>query len=349
MSSSVSRPVSWLDLARVSAGEPFAESIARSVRLAQSADRLGYTRLWFAEHHNMPHIASSATSLLIQHIAGSTERIRVGSGGIMLPNHSPLVIAEQFGTLETLFPGRIDLGLGRAPGTDGQTMRALRRDGTEAERFHSDVMELSGYLTGHSRIPEVNAFPGHGTNVPLYILGSSLFGAQLAATLGLPYAFASHFAPQMLEQAAAHYRENFNAAGSLLGPEAKPHFIAAANVVTHDDSETARDQLRQAENGWIKMMLGRGRTLTADDVENLRDHPAGQQVLGMLSRTAVGNREEAVTWLDNFADQVAADELMLVNLAPDEEVQHRALELLAPASGASQSRDGRQEPSVLGR
>lgn len=330
MSSSVSRPLSWLDLARVRGDESIGEGIARSVRLAQTADQRGYTRLWFAEHHNMPSIASSATSLLIQHIAANTERIRVGSGGIMLPNHSPLVIAEQFGTLETLYPGRIDLGLGRAPGTDGPTMRALRRDGTEAERFHSDVMELSGYLTGHSRIPEVNAYPGHSTDVPLYILGSSLFGAQLAATLGLPYSFASHFAPQMLEQAAQTYRENFNAAGSLLGPDAQPHFIAAANVVVHDEAETAREQLRKAENGWIKQMLGRGRQLSDDDVEQLRDHPAGQQVLSMLSRTAVGGREDVVTWLENFADQVEADELMLVNLAPDEDVQHRALELLAP-------------------
>ena len=153
MSITASRPLSLLDLARVNPGEPIAEGIARSRRLAQTADSRGYTRLWFAEHHNMPHVASSATSLLIQHIAAATENIRVGAGGIMLPNHSPLVIAEQFGTLETLFPGRIDLGLGRAPGTDGVTMRALRRDGTEADRFQSDVMELNGYLAGYSRVP----------------------------------------------------------------------------------------------------------------------------------------------------------------------------------------------------
>src|SRR5699024_7364617 len=195
------------------------------------------------------------------------------------------------------------LGLGRAPGTDGQTMSALRRDGTESDRFHADVMELSGYLTGHTRIPEVNAFPGHGTDVPLYILGSSLYGAQLAVTLGLPYAFASHFAPQMLEQAAQTYRENFSASGSLLGPEAQPHFIAAANVVVHDDADTARDQLHRAENSWIKMMLGRNRSLTEDDVEQLRDHPAGQQVLSMLSRTATGAPEEVTAWLESFADQ----------------------------------------------
>ncbi|GAA4833202.1 LLM class flavin-dependent oxidoreductase [Garicola koreensis] len=335
MSSPVSRPLSWLDLARVRQGEPMADAINRSVRLAQTADRSGYTRIWFAEHHNMPHIASSATSLLIQHIAANTEHLRVGAGGIMLPNHSPLVIAEQFGTLGTLYPGRIDLGLGRAPGTDGQTMRALRRDGTESDRFHADVMELSGYLTGHTRIPEVNAFPGHGTDVPLYILGSSLYGAQLAATLGLPYAFASHFAPQMLEQAAQTYRENFSASGSLLGPDAQPHFIAAANVVVHDDADTARDQRHRAENSWIKMMLGRNRSLAEDDVEQLRDHPAGQQVLGMLSRTASGGPDEVTAWLESFADQVQADELMLVNLAPDEQVQHRAVELLAPSPAQS--------------
>ncbi|WP_345478517.1 LLM class flavin-dependent oxidoreductase [Nesterenkonia rhizosphaerae] len=330
MTDSVSRPLSVLDLARVSEGSSIADGIARSVRLAQSADQLGYTRLWFAEHHNMPHVASSATSLLIQHIASQTSRIRVGAGGIMLPNHAPLVIAEQFGTLETLYPGRIDLGLGRAPGTDGATMRALRRDGTEADRFQSDVMELNGYLTGYSRIPGVNAYPGWRTEVPMFILGSSLFGAQLAAKLGLPYAFASHFAPQMLEHAAHTYREHFDATQSLAGPDATPHFIAAANVIAHDDGELARAQRRRAEDGWIKSMLGRNKPLTDDDVVMLRDHPAGQQVLTMLSKTAAGTREEVTTWLNEFADSVAADELMLVNLAPDEEVQHRTLQLLAP-------------------
>lgn len=327
---SVSRPLSLLDLAVVRSGESSAEAISRSTRLAKTADGLGYTRLWFAEHHNMPHISSSATALIIQHVAAATRNIRVGSGGIMLPNHAPLMIAEQFGTLETLFPGRIDLGLGRAPGTDGATMRALRRDGTEADRFHSDVMELHGYLAGESRIPGVNAYPGSGTNVPLFILGSSLFGAQLAAQLGLPYAFASHFAPQMLSQAAHMYREHFDAANSLLGPDAKPHFIAAANVIAHDDADVARSQRRQAENSWIRNMLGRNKTLTVEEVERLRDHPAGAQVLGMLQRTVAGTPDDVTGWLDAFADEVSADELILVNLAPDEAVQHRTLELLAP-------------------
>lgn len=344
MTTSVNTPLSLLDLARVRHGETISDGIARSLRLAQTADQLGYTRLWFAEHHNMPHVASSATSLLIQHIAAGTKNIRVGAGGIMLPNHAPLVIAEQFGTLATLYPARIDLGLGRAPGTDGATMRALRRDGTEAERFRSDIMELSGYLSGHTRIPGVHAYPGWGTDVPLYILGSSLYGAQLAAQLGLPYAFASHFAPQMLEEAAHAYRAGFNAAGSLLGPDAQPHFIAAANVIAHDDAETAQLQRRKAEEGWIRAMLGRNKELSAEDVELLRDHPAGQQVLGMLSRTSTGTADEVIAWLNSFANQVNADELMLVNLAPDEAVQHRTLELLAPQQSQEEDPDGHSEP-----
>ncbi|GAA1139918.1 LLM class flavin-dependent oxidoreductase [Nesterenkonia lutea] len=339
MSPTASRPLSLLDLAFVRSPETVADGIARSVRLAKTADSLGYSRIWFAEHHNMPNIASSATALLIQHVAAQTSNVRVGSGGIMLPNHAPLMIAEQFGTLETLYPGRIDLGLGRAPGTDGPTMRALRRDGTEADRFQSDVMELSGYLSGYSRIPGVNAYPGSGTDVPLYILGSSLFGAQLAAKLGLPYAFASHFAPQMLNEAAYTYRTTFDAANSLAGPHAKPHFIAAANVIAHDDASLAQDQKTLAENAWIKNHLGRNRQITDDDVHMLRDHPAGRQVLSMLSRAAVGTQQEVVSWLDSFAQEVQADELMLVNLAPDEAVQHRTLELLAPRPAVAASAD----------
>lgn len=333
MTASVTTPLSLLDLARVRTGESIAEGIARSLRLAQHADRLGYTRLWFAEHHNMPHVASSATSLLIQHVAMNTSTIRVGAGGIMLPNHAPLVIAEQFGTLETLYSGRIDLGLGRAPGTDGVTLRALRRDGTEAQRFEEDLLELFSYLSGTSRIPGVAAYPGHGTAVPLFILGSSLYGAQLAARLGLPYAFASHFAPQMLEHAAHTYRHSFDSSQSLLGPGAKPHFIAAANVIAHHEAETAQQQLRAAENGWIRAMLGRGRALTDDDVDALRHHPAGEQVLGMLTQTVAGTAHHVSSWLRDFADRVQADELMLVNLAPDEEIQHTTLDLLAPQSG----------------
>ena len=196
-------PLSILDLATIGKGQTAAESFAGSVAMAQLAEKLGYRRVWYAEHHNMSSIASSATSVLIAHVAAHTETIRLGAGGVMLPNHSPLTIAEQFGTLETLHPGRIDLGLGRAPGSDQNTMRALRRDPQSADTFPQDVLELQGYLTGPTRVQGVEATPGRGTNVPLYILGSSLFGARLAAQLGLPYAFASHFAPNALQDAVA--------------------------------------------------------------------------------------------------------------------------------------------------
>lgn len=329
----VSVPLSLLDLARVGPEEPPAEGIARSVRLAQTADDLGYRRLWFAEHHNMRAIASSATSLMIQHVAAQTSTIRVGAGGVMLPNHSPLVIAEQYGTLETLYPGRIDLGLGRAPGTDQATMGALRRDGSEAQRFPSDVVELHGYLSADTRIPGVHAHPGSGTHVPLYILGSSLFGAQLAAQLGLPYAFASHFAPQALTQAARAYREGFDPSGPLASPDAQPHFIAAVNVIAADDADTANDQHRQAQNEWLQGFFGQQKTLSREDLETLRRHPQAQQVLTMLERTVTGTASEVVAGLESLVQEVQADELILVNLAVDEEHKHRTLQLLAPTSG----------------
>ncbi|GHF97192.1 putative luciferase-like protein [Deinococcus piscis] len=331
----VSVPLSLLDLSRVNRGESVAEGIARSVRLAQTADGLGYHRLWFAEHHNAPNIASSATALVIGHVAGQTQNLRLGAGGIMLPNHSPLVIAEQFGTLETLYPGRIDLGLGRAPGTDGQTMRALRRDGHEAERFPSDVLELHAYLSDQTRVAGVNAYPGAGTHVPLYILGSSLFGAQLAAQFGLPYAFASHFAPAALNEAAQIYRETFDPSGPLAGPAAKPHFIAAANVIAADDAATAHEQRRRAEDGWLDAFLNRGsrRPFSPEDLVAVRQHPQAQQILRMLERTFVGTQAEVTDRLAAFVEEVQADELILVNLAPSEEHQRRTLELLAPHPG----------------
>src|SRR3954454_17915464 len=215
--------LSDLDLAPIGPHETAREALEASVRLAQRAEELGYERVWYAEHHNFASIASSATAVLIAHIAANTRRIRLGAGGVMLPNHAPLVIAEQFGTLATLHPDRIDLGLGRAPGTDQNTMRALRRDANSAESFPQDVVELQGYLSGETRIPHVHAIPGRGTDIPLYILGSSLFGAQLAAALGLPYAFASHFAPQALEAAVAVYRERFEPSAQL----DRPYVIAA--------------------------------------------------------------------------------------------------------------------------
>jgi luciferase family oxidoreductase group 1 len=326
-------PLSLLDLARVRPAETAAEGVARSVRLARTADDLGYHRLWVSEHHNMPGLASSATSLYIQHLAANTTNLRVGSGGIMLPNHSPLVIAEQFGLLETLFPGRIDLGLGRAPGTDGATMQALRRGAAASEHFPADIVELHGYLTGETTVPGVQAYPHHAGGVPLYILGSSLYGAQLAAHLGLPYAFASHFAPEALVEAATIYRDRFDASRSLAGPDATPHFIAAANVVAADDTETATAQYRRTELEWLRSILGRGRDLSDEQLIELREHPSGRQVLGMLARTLVGTGPEVVAGLDALAEEVRADELILVNAAVDEDQQHRTLELLAPQAG----------------
>src|SRR5450432_1453772 len=210
--------LSVLDLASVREGGTVAESFRNSLTLAQHAEKWGYRRFWLAEHHNLVGIASAATSVLIGHVAGGTSTIRVGAGGIMLPNHAPLLIAEQFGTLAAMYPGRIDLGLGRAPGSDQNTMYALRRDPSSADTFPQDVVELQGYLTGLTRVPGVDAVPGKGSHVPLYILGSSLFGAKLAAALGLPYAFASHFAPAALEAALAVYRREFRPSGQLEQP-----------------------------------------------------------------------------------------------------------------------------------
>ena len=195
----MSIPLSILDLAPIGRGQTVGESIAASVALARRAEENGYRRVWYAEHHNMPSIASSATSVLIAHVGAQTREIRLGAGGVMLPNHSPLTIAEQFGTLEAMYPGRIDLGLGRAPGSDQQTQYALRRSPEASDRFPQDVLELQAYLAGETRVPGVDAVPGKGSNVPLFILGSSMYGATHAAALGLPYAFASHFAPQLLE------------------------------------------------------------------------------------------------------------------------------------------------------
>src|SRR6202451_981358 len=233
-------PLSILDLAPIARGETASDSFAGSVALAQRAEELEYLRVWYAEHHNMPGIASSATSVLIAHIGALTRTIRLGAGGVMLPNHAPLPIAEQFGTLAAMYPGRIDLGLGRAPGSDQNTMYALRRDPRSAEAFPQDVVELQGYLAGQSVVPGVDAVPGKGSRVPLYILGSSLFGAKLAAALGLPYAFASHFAPAALGAAIAAYRTEFRPSEQL----ERPYVIVGVNVIAADTASAAQEQLQ---------------------------------------------------------------------------------------------------------
>ncbi|MDY6055542.1 LLM class flavin-dependent oxidoreductase [Micrococcus sp.] len=317
-------PLSLLDLAMVRPGASTADALRESVELARTAQAQGFERVWYAEHHNMPSIASSATAVLVAHVAAHTETIRLGAGGVMLPNHSPLVVAEQFGMLAELHPGRIDLGLGRAPGTDHRTLQALRRDPSASERFPEDVLELQAYLRGDSRIPGVQAYPGTDTDVPLFILGSSAFGAQLAARLGLGYAFASHFAPQMLEHAARLYREHFEPSEAL----AAPHLIVAANVVVAETEQEAARQWEAVRRARIRMMLGRGRELTEAEVDVLLDSPAGEQVLEMLRCTAVGTPEQVREHLTGFARGVQADELILTVPVPDHAARLRSLELL---------------------
>ncbi|MER6949444.1 LLM class flavin-dependent oxidoreductase [Nonomuraea sp. NPDC000554] len=322
-------PLSILDLAHIGDGETAGDSLSHSLVMAQRAEELGYQRIWYAEHHNMAGIASSATSVLIAHVAAHTRTIRLGSGGVMLPNHSPLTIAEQFGTLETLHPGRIDLGLGRAPGSDQQTMRALRRTPASADSFPQDVLELQGYLTGESRIPGVDATPGKGTDVPLYILGSSLFGAQLAAALGLPYAFASHFAPDALEEAVAVYRREFKPSAQL----ERPYVIAGVNVIAADTADEAQEQFLAAKRTRVARFLARDRKLTQEEADLILASPAGQQVLHMMKYSAVGTPDEVAEYLDRFAGHAQADELIVASAAPDRKAWLRSLELLAAAHG----------------
>jgi luciferase family oxidoreductase group 1 len=317
--------LSILDLAFIPAGGAASEAYAGSVALAQKAEELGYLRVWYAEHHNIPSIASSATSVLIAHVAAHTERIRLGAGGIMLPNHAPLVIAEQFGTLATLHPGRIDLGLGRAPGTDPVTMRALRISPMEANDFPSDVLELQGYLGEETRVAGVEATPGKGTHVPLYILGSSLFGAQLAARLGLPYAFASHFAPDALEEAVHLYRRDFRLSAQLEAP----YVIAGLNVLAAETRVEADAQLIAVQRSRVRALLGRGQQWTDQEADAVLDSPAGVHVKNMTRYAAVGVASEVEAYVDHFASLARADEVMTVHPAPTIQGRLRSIELLA--------------------
>ncbi|WP_336922516.1 LLM class flavin-dependent oxidoreductase [Aquipuribacter sp. SD81] len=321
-------PLSVLDLAPVAEGQTVGDSLAASVALARAAEASGYRRVWYAEHHNMPTIASSATSVLIAHVAAHTSRIRLGAGGVMLPNHSPLVVAEQFGTLESLHPGRIDLGLGRAPGSDRTTSYALRRDPGAADRFADDVLELQAFLAGESRVPGVQAVPGAGTRVPLYVLGSSLFGAQLAAALGLPYAFASHFAPAALEQAVDVYRRGFRPSEQL----AEPYVLAAVNVVAAEDGDDAREQLRTVRRSFVKRILQRGPDaplLDDEQVDALLASDQGAQLADMLRYSVAGTPDEVVDYLGWFAEHARADELVVAFQSPDAGRRVRSLELTA--------------------
>ncbi|WP_405164072.1 LLM class flavin-dependent oxidoreductase [Nocardia sp. NBC_01499] len=330
----MSTALSILDLATIAPGQSARDSFANSVALAQAAERTGYRRVWYAEHHNMGSIASSATSVLIGHIAEHTDTIRLGSGGIMLPNHSPLVIAEQFGTLETLFPGRIDLGLGRAPGSDQKTMFALRRNPASADSFPQDVLELQGYLSGRSRVSGVQAVPRAEGVVPLYILGSSLFGAQLAAQLGLPYAFASHFAPDALHQAVNVYRESFRPSEQL----AEPYVMAGVNVFAAENTEEAVEQKTIAYRTRTRMFIKRGAadaSYTDAEIDAFLASPNGRQLASMTTYTAVGTPAEVVAYLDDFAASIGADELILAHSATQIDDRVRSVELTGSAMAAA--------------
>jgi len=321
--------LSILDLALIGKGQTAKDAFDNSVAVARLAERRGYERVWYAEHHNMAQIGSSATSVLIAHVAAHTETVRLGAGGIMLPNHSPLVIAEQFGTLEALHPGRIDLGLGRAPGSDQVTLRAMRRDHTSSDQFPQDVQELQGYLAGSSVIPGVDATPGKGSNVPIYILGSSLFGARLAAILGLPYAFASHFSPQALRQAVATYRHEFQPSAQ----QAEPYVIAGVNAIVADTDEDAQAQLLTVRRSRVRMFVQKGVEVSDEQADEILASPQGHQIAEMMRYTAAGTPEAVREYLDSFAVHADADELMVAPSSPGIDARLRSLELLADVSG----------------
>jgi luciferase family oxidoreductase group 1 len=327
---SVSVPLSVLDLAPIVEGGDARRALLNTVDLGQHAERWGYRRIWFAEHHNMPGVASAATALVIGQVAAATSTIRVGAGGIMLPNHSPLVIAEQFGTLATLFPGRIDLGLGRAPGTDGRTAVALRRNLERGvESFPHDVVELMGYFRDSTpQERAVRAVPGAGTNVPLWILGSSLYGAEVAAALGLPFAFASHFAPAALDQALATYRKLFRPSAAL----AHPQVMLGVNVIAADTDEEAALLATSLKQAFLQLRRGRPGPLPApvkDFDEQLG--PDEQALLDeILSCSFIGSPDRVRRGLEQFLERTGAgeqDELILAAHVHDHAARLRSYEI----------------------
>jgi luciferase family oxidoreductase group 1 len=320
-------PFSILDLSPITQGSDAAHSFRHTLDLARHAERWGYRRFWLAEHHGMPGIASAATAVLIGYVAGGTSTIRVGAGGIMLPNHSPLVIAEQFGTLESLYPGRIDLGLGRAPGSDQRTAQALRRNlDTNPDEFPRDVLELADYFSTSPR-QAVRAVPGTGLNVPLWILGSSLFGAQVAAALGLPYAFASHFAPAQMMAAIALYRAEFRPSPQL----AKPYVMLGFNVFAAETLEEAQFRATSMQQAFVNLRSGRPSQLSAPLEGYLeRIGPQERAILDqVLSCASIGTAEVVRTDLDNFIQRTQADELMITSQIFDHAARLRSFEIAA--------------------
>ena len=323
-------PLSILDLVPVLAGSTPAAAFQNSVRLAQAAERFGYNRFWMSEHHNMEGVASSATVVLIGHIAANTNSIRVGSGGIMLPNHAPLIVAEQFGTLEILYPGRIDLGLGRAPGTDGVTSMALRRDMKgSVDDFPSNVVELSNYFSNemHSR---VKAVPGKGLHIPIWILGSSTFGAQLAGMLGLPFAFASHFAPSLLQTALQAYRDSFQPSANLKAP----YVMAGINVIAADTDAEAKHLATSlyAFSGNVLRHTSHPLDAPVDDLSEVLSEGEMQAIQQMLRYSFVGGPETIKRQIESFVNETGVNELMVVSNIFDQQARIRSYEIVAQLS-----------------
>ena len=320
--------LSVLDLAPVPEGSTPGQALRRGRALAQSAERLGYRRYWMAEHHGMAGIASAATAVALGFVAEGTSTIRVGAGGVMLPNHSPLVIAEQFGTLAALYPGRIDLGLGRAPGTDQRTWQALRRDPRASDYFPQDVLELQALLGPLQDGQAIRAFPGNGTNIPLWILGSSTYGAQLAAMLGLPYAFASHFAPDALQPALSMYRTRFTP-----GQLERPHAMIGVNVIAADTDAEARRLFTSAQQSFTQIFRGTRGLLPRpiDDIGAFWSPAEKLQASGMLACSIVGGPETVRAGLERLIAETGADEFMVAGAIHDDDARLRSYAILAEA------------------
>jgi len=325
-------PLSVLELGRVRQDGTRGQALDEARRLARHVEALGYRRIWVAEHHNMPGVTTAATSVVLAHLAAGTTTIRVGAGGIMLPNHAPYVIAEQFGTLATLFPGRVDLGVGRAPGTDQQTLAALRRLPTDAEHFPQDVLELQAFLAPVEPGQRIEAVPGSGTDVPIYILGSSLFGAQLAAELGLPFAFASHFSPQQLDAALAIYRGRFKPSPQL----AEPYAMVGVNVIAAGSDAEARRLATSQQMSFTNILRG-ARTLSPppiDDIETYWQPHERFRAQQMLACSVVGSVDTVRRGLHALLERTRADELVVVSDVYDFETRLRSYTLIADAAAA---------------
>jgi luciferase family oxidoreductase group 1 len=321
-------PLSVLDLSPITEGSDAGQSLRNSAGLARHVERLGYNRFWMAEHHSMPGIASAATAVALAYVGSQTSTIRIGAGGIMLPNHAPLVIAEQFGTLESLFPGRVDLGLGRAPGTDQAAAYAMRRNlASDANQFPNDVVELIAYFKGEAG--RVRAIPGEGLHVPIWILGSSLYGAQLAAMLGLPYAFASHFAPQMMSEAIAVYRERFQPSEQL----DKPYVMLGFNAIVADTDEEAELLATSVQQAFVALRTGSPIKLPPPKADFADTLPMEARAIlrSVLSASAIGSPETARRQLEEFVARTQPDELIMTAQVYDHQARLKSYELLMEA------------------